>query len=173
MSLVGVLTSWFSNIEFIAEDLGYPTPGVKKLLEDSGLPGMKVLQFAFDAHGDSVYLPHNVGQNSSMYIGTHDNDTVMGWLENFASEDDKEFAAKYMHITPDEGWCRGLIRTGMASASKLFVVQMQDLLELPGSCRMNTPGIPMGNWCWRMLPGAATSELAAELLEMTKTFKRI
>lgn len=173
MSLVGVLTSWFSNIEFIAEDLGYPTPGVKKLLEDSGLPGMKVLQFAFDAHGDSVYLPHNVGQNSSMYIGTHDNDTVMGWLENFASEDDKEFAAKYMHITPDEGWCRGLIRTGMASASKLFVVQMQDLLELPGSCRMNTPGIPMGNWCWRMLPGAATPELAAELLEMTKTFKRI
>lgn len=173
MDLVGVLTGWFSGMEFIAEDLGYATPEVRKLLEDSGLPGMKVLQFAFDAHGDSAYLPHNCAENSSMYIGTHDNDTVLGWLESFATEDDREFASKYMHITPDEGWCYGFIRTGMASASKLFVMQMQDVLELPGSCRMNTPGIPMGNWCWRMLPGALSGKIAERLLDMVKTYRRV
>ena len=173
MDLVGVLTGWFWNISFIAEDLGYATPQVKKLLADSGLPGMKVLMFGFDSHGDSVYLPHNVGENSSMYIGTHDNDTVHGWLETFLTPEDKKFAAKYMHITDDEGWCFGMIRTGMASASRLFVMQMQDVLELPGSCRMNTPGIPMGNWCWRMLPKSATKKLASKLRDMTAVYRRL
>ncbi len=171
MDLVGVLTSWFSNLTFIAEDLGYTTPEVMKLLNDSRLPGMKVLQFAFDSHGDSMYLPHCCPFNSSMYIGTHDNDTVKGWLEN-TSEEDKEYARKYVHITEEEGWCYGLIRAGAASPSNLFVVQMQDVLELPGDCRMNTPGIPMGNWRWRMLPGAATPEIAARLAEITKIYRR-
>lgn len=173
MDLVGVLTSWFSGIEFIAEDLGYPTPGVKKLLEDSKLPGMKVLQFGFDAKEDSVYLPHNCPENSTMYTGTHDNDTVNGWVDTFVTPENKEFARKYMHITPDEGWCYGFIRTGMASASKLFVMTMQDVLELSGECRMNTPGIPMGNWTWRMLPGAASAGIASRLFDMTGTYKRL
>ena len=173
MDLVGVLTGWFRGIDFIAEDLGYATPQVKKLLEDSGLPGMKVLMFAFDAHGDSAYLPHNVNENSTMYIGTHDNDTVHGWLGAFLTREDKAFAKSYMHITDDEGWCFGMIRTGMASASRLFVVQMQDLLELPGSCRMNTPGIPMGNWRWRMLPKSASKKLASKLRTMTSVYRRL
>lgn len=173
MDLVGVLTGWFPNIEFIAEDLGYPTPGVKKLLDDSGLPGMKVLQFAFDAEEDNAYLPHNCPRNSTMYTGTHDNDTVLGWLETFVTEENRRFAEKYMHITPDEGWCYGFIRTGMASASKLFVVTMQDVLELSGDSRMNTPGIPMGNWTWRMLPGAADDKISARLRNMTRTYKRL
>ena len=171
MDLVGVLTAWFHDLRFIAEDLGYMTPQVHKLLEDSGLPGMKILQFAFDAHGDSDYLPHNCTPNSVCYIGTHDNDTVQGWLES-TDEADRAFAARYMHITADEGWCWGMIRTGMASASELFVVQMQDLLELSASSRMNTPGIPEGNWCWRMLPGAADAALAAKLRLYTETFRR-
>ena len=171
MALVGVLTSWFSNLTFIAEDLGYVTPEVKQLLDDSGLPGMKVMEFSFDAHGDSAYLPHACQFNSSMYIGTHDNDTVLGWLDSIR-EEDRAFAAAYMHITEDEGWCKGLIRTGMGSPSNLFVMQMQDVLELPGSCRMNTPGIPQGNWCWRMLPGAATAELAAWLRFETELYRR-
>ena len=173
MALVGVLTSWFYNIEFIAEDLGYPTPGVKKLLADSGLPGMKVLEFAFDSTDDSAYLPHNCPENSSMYTGTHDNDTILGWLEHGLTEKDRRFAERYMHITSDESWCRGMLRTGMASPSRLFVAQMQDILELGGEARMNTPGIPMGNWCWRMLPGAATTELAEQLREMTETYRRL
>ena len=172
MKLVGVLTSWFFNLEFIAEDLGYTTPEVEKLLADSKLPGMKVLEFAFDAHGDSAYLPHACCENSSCYLGTHDNDTVLGWLET-TPEEDRIFAAEYMHITADEGWNYGLIRTGMSTASKLFVMQMQDVLCLPGSCRMNTPGIPLGNWRWRMLPGAATDELAGKLAHLTELYRRI
>ena len=171
IKLVGVLVEWFHDLDFIAEDLGYVTPGVKKLLADSGLPGMKILQFAFDAHGDSDYLPHVCTFNSVCYIGTHDNDTVMGWLKK-TRKSDREFAARYMHITDDEGWCWGMIRAGMASASDLFVVQMQDLLELDGSARMNVPGKPTGNWRWRMLPGAADKELAAKLKLYTKTFRR-
>ena len=171
IKLVGMLTQWFHDLDFIAEDLGYVTPGVRKLLEDSGLPGMKILEFAFDAHGDSDYLPHNCTPKSVCYLGTHDNDTVMGWLRT-TRKTDRDFAARYMHITPDEGWCWGMIRAGMASASELFVVQMQDLLELGPAARMNTPGIPSGNWRWRMLPGAADKELAKKLLLYTKTFRR-
>ena len=171
MKLVGVLASWFHDISFIAEDLGYVTPEVKALLADSGFPGMKILEFAFDAHGESDYLPHRCTQNSVCYMGTHDNDTVQGWLETM-SEEDLDFASRYMHITEDEGWCWGLIRTGMATASNLIVVQMQDVLELPAGCRMNTPGTSAGNWQWRMLPGLLTEELAEKLLTYTKTFRR-
>ena len=172
IDLVRVLTSWFSDLSFIAEDLGYITPSVRKLVADSGLPGMKIMQFSFDAHGDSDYLPHNCEANSVCYIGTHDNDTVMGWLKS-TSRSDRAFAARYMHITEDEGWCWGMIRAGMASASKLFVVQMQDLLELPGDCRMNTPGSLGSNWQWRMLPDAADKALAKKLKRYTETFRRI
>ena len=80
MGLVGVLTSWFHGTDFIAEDLGYLTPEVRKLLKDSGLPGMRVMEFAFDAHGESDYLPHRCSENSICYLGTHDNDTVHGWM---------------------------------------------------------------------------------------------
>lgn len=172
MGLVSVLTSWFGEMEYIAEDLGYITPGVRQLLADSGLPGMKVLEFAFDAHGESDYLPHRCEQNSVCYMGTHDNDTVLGWLKTM-SRADKRFAGAYMHITEDEGWVWGLIRTGMATASNLFVVQMQDLLELPTSCRMNIPGTSTGNWQWRMLPDAADKALAKKLRSYTETFRRI
>ena len=172
MNLVGVLTSWFSDLRLIAEDLGYITPGVKKLLSDSGLPGMKVMEFAFDAHGESDYLPHRCERNSVCYLGTHDNNTVLGWLET-TGKDDRQFAERYMHITPDEGWCWGMIRTGMSTASDLFVMQMQDVLELPASARMNTPGTASGNWRWRMLPGAANRRLAKKLRTYTETFRRL
>ena len=82
MSLVGVLTSWFHDLEFIAEDLGYTTPEVEKLLRDSGLPGMKILEFGFDPKGNSDYMPHNCSWNSVCYIGTHDNEVVTGWVKN-------------------------------------------------------------------------------------------
>ena len=171
MKLVGVLASWFHDLSFIAEDLGYVTPEVKALLADSGFPGMKILEFAFDAHGESDYLPHRCTSNSVCYMGTHDNDTVQGWLKTMR-EEDLDFASRYMHITEDEGWNWGLIRTGMATASNLFVVQMQDVLELPAGCRMNTPGTSAGNWQWRMLPGLLTQKLADKLLTYTKTFRR-
>ena len=172
MGLVGVLTSWFSDLRYIAEDLGYTTPGVQKLLADSGLPGMKILEFAFDSHGESDYLPHRCDRNSVCYMGTHDNNTALGWLET-TNKEDKAFAKRYMHITEDEGWCWGMIRTGMSTASDLFVMQMQDVLELDGSARMNVPGKPYGNWVWRMQAGAANKKLAKKLREYTMTFRRL
>ena len=172
MGLISVLQGWFKDLRLIAEDLGYLTPEVAALLRDSGLPGMKILQFAFDAHGDSNYLPHLCSFNSVCYIGTHDNDTVMGWLDTVGKEDLK-FASAYMHITEDEGWCWGLIRTGMSTPSNLFVMQMQDILELGGECRMNTPGTSSGNWQWRMLPNAIDKKLSKKLRFYTETFRRI
>lgn len=172
MGLVGVLTSWFADLSFIAEDLGYATPQVEKLLKDSGLPGMRILQFAFDAHGESDYLPHRCPPNSICYVGTHDNETVRGWLKSTGAGD-RAFARRYMHITDDEGWCWGFIRTGMATASRLFVAQMQDILELPASCRMNTPGTSAGNWQWRMKPDALSRELAKKLRTYTETYRRL
>ena len=171
IDLVGVLLGWFHDLRLIAEDLGYTTPEVRKLLADSGLPGMKVLMFAFDPHGESDYLPYRCGRNSVCYIGTHDNETVNGWLKGIGRAD-KEFAKRYMHITDDEGWCWGLIRTGMGTASDLFVMQMQDVLELGGECRMNTPGTQYGNWVWRMLPDAVSPALAKKLRAYTETYHR-
>ena len=171
MGLVGVLNSWFSDLSFIAEDLGYTTPEVRQLLKDSGLPGMKVMQFAFDPEGDSDFLPHNCVPNSSFYIGTHDNDTVKGWLK-VATKAELRFAKRYLHITEDEGWNWGMIRAGMATSSRLFVVQMQDLLELGADARMNAPGTSVGNWQWRMLPDALDKALAKKLRLYTETYRR-
>ena len=171
MDLIGVLLGWFRDLRLIAEDLGYTTPEVRKLLADSGLPGMKILMFAFDPHGESDYLPYRCERNSVCYIGTHDNETVNGWIGNIGRAD-RDFARSYMHITEDEGWCWGLIRTGMGTASDLFVMQMQDLLELGGECRMNTPGTQCGNWVWRMLPDAISPALSKKLMRYTETFRR-
>ena len=171
MDLVGVLLSWFSGLRFIAEDLGYTTPEVEKLLADSGLPGMKVLEFGFDVNGDAPYAPHNCVPNSVCYIGTHDNEVVKGWIKAL-DKPTFRYAKEYMNISDEEGWCWGMIRTGMACGSELFVVQMQDLLELEGDARMNTPGTLGGNWQWRMLPGAADKALAKRLQALTKLYRR-
>ena len=172
MDLVGVLTSWFHDLEFIAEDLGYTTPEVAKLLEDSGLPGMKILEFGFDPKGDSDYMPHNCSHHSVCYIGTHDNEVVNGWIKH-TDKETLRFAKKYMHIGRDESWCQAMLRTGMATASRLFVMQMQDILELGEESRINTPGILGGNWQWRMLPGAADKKLAKRLHKLTETYRRL
>ena len=172
MALVGVLTSWFHNLRFIAEDLGYTTPEVEKLLKDSGLPGMKILEFGFDPKGNSDYMPHNCVNLSVCYVGTHDNEVVNGWIKS-AGRATLKYAAEYIHKTEDESWCRALIRTGMSTASQLFVMQMQDVLELPASSRMNTPGTASGNWQWRMKPDALSAALARTVRGWTKLYRRV
>ena len=172
MALVGVLTSWFNTHDYIAEDLGYITPEVTSLLEESGLRGMKVLQFAFDPDGDSRYLPHNIEKNSVCYVGTHDNDTILGWAED-SDPETVEYARRYMGINGSEGWCHGFIRTGMASASDLFIMTMQDILQLPGYARTNVPGVAEGNWKWRMRADALSGELASRLYDMTHVYRRV
>ena len=172
MDLVGVLISWFHDLEFIAEDLGYTTPEVAKLLADSGLPGMKILEFGFDPKGDSDYMPHNCVNNSVCYIGTHDNEVVNGWIRH-TDKDTLRYAQEYMHIGQYETWCQALLRTGMATSSKLFVMQMQDILELGEDSRINTPGVLGGNWQWRILPDAANAKLARRLHKLTETYRRL
>ncbi len=172
MSLIGALKGWFPGLEFIAEDLGAPMDSVVKLLKESGWPGMKVLEFAFDPKEPSNYLPHNHVPNCICYTATHDNCPLMQWKED-ADEKSVAFAEKYLSIREDEGFNWGVIRGGMGSVAKLFVGLMQDYLGLGRGHTMNNPGIAAGNWQWRLLPGEASDELAAKMLDMTATYERI
>ena len=171
MKLVGALTGWFRDLEFIAEDLGYATPEVAQLLKDSKLPGMKVLEFAFNPHEPSDYLPHLYTENCVCYTGTHDNATLVEWRET-GDPEELEHAKKYLGLNEEEGFHFGMIRGGMGSVAKLFVAQMQDYLGLGRYNRMNTPGLASGNWEWRMLPGEADDALAKKIAEMTKRYGR-
>ena len=172
MDLVGVLMDWFQDLDFIAEDLGFLTPEVRKLLADSGLPGMKVLEFAFDAREPSNYLPHTYGRHCVCYVGTHDNETVMQWRQQ-ADRADVSLARRYLGLNDAEGFHWGMIRGGMSSVADTFLVQKQDCLGLGAEGRMNTPGKPDGNWRWRLLPGEATPSLAKKLREYAKIYGRI
>ena len=171
MDLVGTLTSWFPGLSFIAEDLGFLTPEVHRLLADSGLPGMKVLEFAFDAREPSNYLPHTYDRHCVCYVGTHDNETVEQWRWQ-ADRADVTFARKYLGLNDAEGFHWGMIRGGMASVADTFVVQMQDCLGLGPEGRMNTPGTGWGNWRWRLLPGEASPALAKKLYHYTRMYGR-
>lgn len=172
MSLVGVLTGWFSDTEIIAEDLGYLTPEVRQLLRDSGLPGMKVLEFAFDPREPSDYLPHTYTKNCVCYIGTHDNAPVRAWVQEM-DRDTLALARRYLGVTRNDALLPALVRAGMGSVASLFVLQMQDLLGLGAESRMNTPATADSNWQWRMLPHAATAALAEELRKITALYGRL
>ena len=171
MDLMNVLTEKFPNIQFIAEDLGYLTPEVRQLLEDSGLPGMKVLQFAFDSREAANYLPHTYPRHCVCYAGTHDNSTLMGWKDE-AAPADIAMAREYLGLHDEEGFNWGVLRGGQSSVADLFIAQMQDYLGLRSEARMNTPGILGGNWQWRMLPGQITDELTARIARMTSLYGR-
>lgn len=159
------------DLPIVAEDLGYLTESVKSLLKSCGYPGMKILQFAFDDREESDYLPHNYEKNSVCYVGTHDNDTALGW---FCSCDEKtrKKAVEYLHLTDDEKISRGLIRGAMMSVSDCVVICMQDWLDLGNEARMNTPSTGTGNWRWRMDKNALTEELADEIRHMTELYGR-
>ena len=170
--VLSVLTGWFRDLDFIAEDLGYPSPEVVQLLNDSCLPGMKVLEFAFDSRDPSNYLPHSCNFNSICYTGTHDNAPLALWRTE-ADKADIAFAKKYLGLNDEEGFNTGIIRGGMSCQSRLFVAQMQDYLGLGKGCRMNTPGTSSGNWQWRMLPGEASKKLAKTIHETSRIYGRL
>lgn len=154
------------DIEIVAEDLGTLTPGVIQLLKDSGYPGMKVLEFAFDSGEENDYLPHRYPENCVVYSGTHDNDTLMGWHDNTASDSDKAHAWSYCQITPEEGFNWGIIRTAYESRANYAIIQIQDILGLGSEARINTPSTLGGNWEWRLDSAALTKELAAKLKDL-------
>ncbi len=171
MDLVGLLSKTFPNIEFIAEDLGEPSPTVVKLLKNSKWPGMKVLEFAFDSGEPNNYQPHTYDKNCICYTGTHDNATVMEWYKT-AKKKDRDYAKKYLGISRSEGFNWGMIRGGMSSVAVLFVAQMQDYLGLGKYNRINIPGTKSGNWQWRLLEGEATQELAEKINDISVMYAR-
>ncbi|MDO4466768.1 MAG: 4-alpha-glucanotransferase [Bacillota bacterium] len=162
--------------DLIAEDLGFMTDSVKKLVKDSGFPNMKVLQFAFDVNDagkTNDYLPHNYPENCVAYTGTHDNDTSMGWYVSL-SKAEKELVNKYIgkDIKPkDVAW--EMIRLVFQSHAKIAIVPMQDYLGLDSKARMNLPATTQGNWGWRMKKDANTKVLAQKIAELTEIYGRV
>ncbi len=163
----------FGEPDIIAEDLGFLTPEVHKLVEQTGFPGMKVLQFAFDPSGKSSYLPCFYTPNCVVYTGTHDNDTVRGWYETMPRAD-RDLAARYMG-NEEPSWENihwDFIRLALSSVAKLAVIPLQDYLGLGWEARINKPSTLGGNWEWRMRKGEFSPEIIAKCREMNRLYAR-
>ena len=172
MDLFRALEKELGPCPVIAEDLGLLTPEVHQLLEESGFPGMKVLQFAFDGNWDNPYLPHNHIRRCVAYTGTHDNDTLASWWQNALSPQERQHAADYLRLTPQEGINWGIVRGAWASVAQLAVAPIQDFLDLGNEARMNEPSTLGGNWCFRLLPGQLTGELAERIERLSGLYQR-
>lgn len=172
MKLITAIKNGVKGAEFIAEDLGYTTDEVRALLAQSGFPGMRVLQFAFDGLCPNEHQPHAYSQNSICYTGTHDNSPIALWREE-TSQAVLDYARKYMAVSDTADMGEAMIRLGMASVAKLFIAQMQDHLGLSYGSRINVPGTACGNWQWRMDKAVDLDALAARLYEQAELYARI
>ena len=162
----------FPDLNLIAEDLGYLTPEVIKLQRDSGYPGMKVLEFAFDPREPSNYLPHRYTPNCICYSGTHDNETLAQWMQK-ASDEMIGYTLEYLGLHDRSECVWGILRAGMASVADTFIAQMQDYLELGEEARMNEQGtLGTTNWSWRLDAKQLTGELADRIARMTRLYER-
>ncbi len=159
--------------DIIAEDLGYLTPAVKKMLRQSKYPGMKVLQFAFDTDEENDYLLHNFTKNSVAYAGTHDNDTIIGYMTKTAPRKTRKRAKEYLRLSRREGYNWGFMKAIWSSNSDTAIVTMQDLLGLGNEARMNFPSTVTDNWQWRAKPDYLTDDLTEKLLYYTNLYQRI
>ena len=174
IELFRTLEKNLGKLNVIAEDLGLLTDSVIQLVEESGFPGMKVLQFAFDANEDSPYLTHRYERNCIVYTGTHDNETTRGWFRNL-NQHDRNFAKAYIgcegkHETAAV-W--SLIRAAMSSVADRCVIPVQDYLCLGNEARINEPSTLGDNWKWRMKKGQLTEETIKKIYKMTKLYGRI
>ena len=163
--------------QVIAEDLGYVTDSVRQLVHDSGFPGMKVLEFAFDSRDSGCandYLPHNYPENSVAYTGTHDNETIAGWWKSITVKE-RKLARDYLcdNWTPDKDLYKCFISMVMRSSAKLCVIPMQDYMGLDNSCRMNQPSTVGKNWKWRIRKRELTIKLQKEIHGMTLRYGRM
>jgi len=153
-------------LPIIAEDLGEINPDVFVLRDQFDLPGMKILQFAFDEGLENEFLPHHYPANCIVYTGTHDNDTTLGWWES-ATQEERELARDYLGITGEDiSW--DLIRAAWKSKANVAITPLQDVLSLPTGARMNFPGTLGSNWGWRMREGAFSPELQAALAALNR-----
>ncbi|WP_278278144.1 4-alpha-glucanotransferase [Acidaminobacter hydrogenoformans] len=171
MKLFSAIHNALGPLKIIAEDLGFLTPEVKTLIEAAGYPGMKVLQFAFDPDVESDYLPHHAVQNAVVYTGTHDNDTIAGWLDSIPK---REFmrAVNYLKLNYDEGLNWGMIRGAWSSTANLAIAPMHDFLNLGSEARINVPATIGNNWTWRLAESELTPALAARIRELTALYGR-
>ena len=168
MALFDAIKKNMPDAKIIAEDLGHLTPEVYKLLEDSGFPGMKVLQFAFDQYRDNPYLPYNYPKNCVAYTGTHDNDTLKSW---YALETNKAFVRDYLNVAEDEWVPVGMVRTVLASRADTAIIPIQDYLGY--GVRMNTPGtVGPENWSYRIRKEALNDSLLYHIQHLTTLYKR-
>ncbi|MCK4841200.1 MAG: 4-alpha-glucanotransferase [Methylococcales bacterium] len=158
------------SISLVAEDLGVITAEVDALRNSFNLPGMKILQFAFDGSSDNFYLPHNHEKNSVVYTGTHDNDTTLGWF-NSLNEHDKYHIYEYLGFSKTS-MPYTMIGTALASVANLAIIPMQDILELGSEHRMNIPGTCEGNWKWRFDWNQLTEERVGRLAHLVRMFGR-
>ncbi|MBR1743353.1 MAG: 4-alpha-glucanotransferase [Lachnospiraceae bacterium] len=179
LELFTALEERLGEMPIIAEDLGYMTDSVRKLVRDTGFPNMKVLQFAFDSRtategGINEYLPHFYDKNSVVYTGTHDNETIMGYLQGMNPED-KGFLRAYFGVSEhcsDKKLAQMLLRLALASVSDYCIIPMVDYLFLDNSARTNEPATTGDNWNFRMKQGMFDRKLAKNIRKLTKLYGR-
>ncbi len=172
--LLQSLTDAFGPLPLVAEDLGLITNSVIDLREQFHLPGMKVLQFAFDGDARNLYLPHNHQRNGVVYTGTHDNNTTLGWYRQL-DPDSRRFLHHYLGVSEstelDMPWVMN--RLALCSVAELAVLPMQDILSLDAHSRMNVPGTTEGNWQWRFEWSQLWPQLAADLRQLSGLYQRL
>ena len=169
---IRALKESFPELRLIAEDLGFLTPEVMQLQKDSGFPGMKVLEFAFDPREPSNYLPHRYERNCICYSGTHDNETLVQW-QAAQSDETLAYTMEYLGVSDEKDLTWGILRAGMASVADTFIAQMQDYLGLGAQSRMNEPGtVSQKNWSWRLKKTDLTPELAQKIRRLTSLYER-
>jgi 4-alpha-glucanotransferase len=172
LAFIEALNRELPDAAIIAEDLGYLTDEVKALLQASGFPGMKVLQFAFDSRESGGYMPYTYGRNCVVYTGTHDNTTCRGWFKS-ARAGDVARALEFFGIKNIKEGSLAFIRCALACVANIAIIPMQDYLDLDGRARMNTPATLGGNnWRWRMMPEAASAALAEKIHRLTQLYGR-
>lgn len=164
------------QIQVLVEDLGFITDSVRELVAKTGYPNMKVLEFAFDSRdtsGANLYLPHNYDRNCVVYTGTHDNETLVGWIQNLNRKDKKALLNYLGEHDQDAGsLARRMIRLAMGSVADTCIIPIQDYLLLDHHARINTPSTLGGNWEWRVEKGALRSRLAKKIRKLTITYGR-
>lgn len=172
MALFSAMSRTVGREVLVAEDLGFLTKEVEILLEETGFPGMSVLQFAFSEGSVSKYLPHNLKRHNIVYTGTHDNDTTVGWLQKM-SDRDRKYLFEYLGIYNKYEAGDRMIRTAYTSVCETAIIPIQDMLYLDSSARMNTPGTMENNWSWRVKKNQLSNELADDYYRRTQLAARL
>lgn len=173
IKLFNAVKQQIKNLNVIAEDLGYLTEEVIDFRNETGFPGMKILQFGFsDRKCGNEHTPYNYSNNCVVYTGTHDNDTIRGWIEVTGNKDDVKFIEEYLNLNNEEGYNWGVIRGAWASVANVSITMMQDLLNLGNESRMNFPSTVGKNWTWRINKNDINEQLSNKLYDITKLYGR-